>query len=614
MPDSKSFRYHLPEAMELPEMPDIMMPNATKLAKNLYKIGYQCQQVVQEYLKHQSRPDAHFHIPDPQIVGKSFVEMTQRMMMDPSKLMQTQLSFWQDYMNLVQNASQRMLGQNVEPAVKPIPSDKRFKDKEWTEYFVFDFIRQTYLLAARSIHKAALEVDGLDPKTAEKVDFYTHQFVDAMSPTNFVLTNPKVLRTTLETGGENLVKGLSNMLEDLERGKGKLVVKMTDLDAFTLGENVATTPGKVVYQTELMQLIQYTPTTETVYTRPMLIVPPWINKYYIMDLRPENSLIKWLVDQGFTVFVISWVNPDGELGEMDFEDYLSRGTLAAIDAIEKATGQHEVNAIGYCIGGVLILCTLSYLAAKQDERVSSATLFATMTDFDQPGELGVFIDVEQFESVDRGMQIKGYLEGRQMANMFNMLRANDLIWSFVIKNYLLGQDPFPFDLLYWNSDATRMPRKMHRFYLRNMYLDNKLKEPGGITLLDVPIDLAKINMPVYFLSTKEDHISPWGSNYAGTQIVGGPKRFVRAGSGHIAGVINPPSANKYSYWTNDNLPPTPQEWLAGAEEHPGSWWPDWLAWIKPLSGPQVKARIPGDGLEVIEDAPGSYVQVRSEED
>jgi polyhydroxyalkanoate synthase len=598
----------------MPDMPDIMVPNATKLAKNLYHIAFQCQQLVQEYLKHQSRPDANFFIPDPVIVSKAFQDMFQKLLANPNQLMQAQLSFWQEYGKLVQHGYQRMLGQKTEPYIKPAPGDKRFRDKDWAENFIYDFIKQSYLLAARSIHQAARQVDGLDEKTAEKIDFYTHQFVDAISPTNFILTNPRVLKTTLETGGENLVKGLSNMLEDMERGKGKLVVKMTDLDNFKLGENIAVTPGKVIFQTELMQLIQYTPTTERVHTRPMLIVPPWINKYYIMDLRPENSLIKWLVDQGFTVFVISWVNPDERLADMDFEHYMSLGTLAAIDAIEKATGQHEVNAIGYCIGGVLMLCTLAYLAAQGDERVKSATLFATMTDFSDPGELGVFIDEEQFESVDKGMQIRGYLQGREMANMFNMLRANDLIWSFVINNYLLGQEPFPFDLLYWNSDATRMPRKMHRFYLRNMYLENKLKEPGGITMLGVPIDLSEIHMPVYFLSTKEDHISPWRSNYAGTQIVGGPKRYVLGGSGHIAGVINPPSANKYAYWTNEELPPTPDEWLAGAEEHKGSWWPDWREWIKPNSGPLVDARMPGDGeLEVIEDAPGSYVAVRGED-
>lgn len=610
-------RFHLPEALELPampEMPDIMVPNVTKLTKNLYGIAYQCNQLIQEYLKHQSRPDANFFIPDPAIIAKAFQDMFQKVLGNPTRLIQAQLSFWHDYIELTQNAYRRLLGQPVEPYIQPAPGDKRFRDKQWTEDFIFDFIKQSYLLAARSIHQAALQVEGLDPKTAEKVDFYTHQFVDAISPTNFVLTNPRVLKATLESGGENLVRGLSNMLEDLERGQGKLVVKMTDLDVFRLGENVAVTPGKVIHQTELMQLIQYTPTTEQVYQRPMMIVPPWINKFYILDLRSENSLVKWLVDQGFTVFMVSWVNPDERLAEMDFEHYLALGTLEAMNAIEKATGQHDVLAIGYCIGGVLMLCTLAYLAAQGDERVKSATVFATLTDFTDPGDLKVFIDEEQFESVDRGMLIKGYLEGRHMANMFNMLRANDLIWSFVINNYLLGQEPMPFDLLYWNSDTTRMPRKMHHFYLWNMYLNNKLKEPGGISLLDTPIDLGQIHMPVYFLSTREDHIAPWRSTYAGTQIVGGPKRFVLGGSGHIAGVINPPSARKYGYWTNENLPPTPEEWLAGAAEHKGSWWPDWLEWIRPNAGPLVPARVPGDtGLPIIEDAPGSYVKIRSED-
>jgi len=612
--------FHIPEIRELPgmskvpEMPDIMVPNASRLARNFGKIVEKCQQLVEEYLAHQNRVDANFYIPDPLIVGKSFVEMCQKMLADPNLLAQAQMQFWQDYLNLCQIATQRAFGVNIDPPVKPVPGDKRFKDKEWAENVLYDFIKQSYLLAARSIHQTVKQVEGLDDKTAEKVDFYTRQFIDAMSPTNFVLTNPQVLKTTLATGGENLVQGLSNMLEDLKRGKGKIIVKMTDLDAFKLGENIAITPGKVVFQTELMQLIQYTPTTEQVYKRPLLIVPPWINKYYIMDLRPENSMVRWLVEQGFTVFITSWINPDAELAEMDFEDYMARGTLAAMDAIEQATGQHEVNTIGFCIGGVLMMGTLAYLAAKGDERVVSATLLATMTDFTKPGELGVFIDEEQFQHVDRMMQIQGYLAGRHMANMFNMMRANDLIWSFVIKNYLLGQEPFPFDLLYWNSDSTRMPHKMHHFYLRNMYLDNKLREPGGINLLGEAIDLRRIKAPAYFLSTKEDHISPWKSNYAGTQLVGGPCRFVLGGSGHIAGVVNPPMAKKYSYWTNPALPPTPEEWLADAQEHKGSWWPDWYNWIKPHAGEQVPARTPGDGLTVVEDAPGSYVRIRSEDD
>ncbi len=601
------------EKQTLLHTPHIKVHEVSKLVENFSKIAEQSQRLVRTYLENQNQPDANFSVPDPGIVAKSFLEMTQKLLADPAKLIQAQTKFWQDYLALLHNTSQRMLGQPAEPIVTPDPGDKRFTEAEWVENVVFDFVKQSYLLTARSLQQTVREVEGLDDKTAEKVDFYTRRFVDTISPTNFAFTNPKVLKATLESGGENLVKGLSNLLNDLERGKGKLRIKMTDMDAFTPGKNVAATPGKVIYQTELMQLIQYHPSTAQVFKRPLLIVPPWINKFYILDLRPGNSFIKWAVDQGFTVFVVSWVNPDEKLAEMDFEHYLDHGTLAALDAIEKATGEREVNAIGYCIGGTLLFSTLAYLSAKRDKRVKSVTGLTTMLDFTNVGELSVFIDEEQFEHIDKGMETKGYLEGHHMAGVFNLMRANDLIWSFVIKNYLLGEDPFPFDLLYWNADSTCMPKAMHTFYLRNMYLNNKLKEPGSISMLGQPIDLGKIKVPAYFLSAKEDHIAPWKSTYAGTHLPRGPVTFVLGESGHIGGVVNPPAAQKYGYWTNDTLPATPDEWLAGAQEHQGSWWTHWLEWIKPLAGEQVDARVPGDReLTPIEDAPGSYVLVRSE--
>jgi polyhydroxyalkanoate synthase len=422
-----------------------------------------------------------------------------------------------------------------------------------------------------------------------------------------------VLRKTAETGGENLLKGLSNLLADLERGKGKLSIKMTDLDAFRVGENIGVSPGKVIYENDLMQLIQYAPTTEKVLKRPLLIAPPWINKFYILDLRPKNSLVRWAISQGHTVFMISWVNPDERLSQKGFEDYMTQGVLAALDAIEAATGERDVNAIGYCLGGTLLASTLAYMAAKGDDRIKSATFFVTMLDFQEAGELGVFIDEEQLKGLEEKMNKRGYLEGSEMATTFNMLRANDLIWSFVVNNYLMGNEPFPFDLLYWNSDSTRMPARMHSFYLRQMYQANLLCKQGGITLDGVPIDLHKIKTPAYFLSTREDHIAPWKSTYRGTQLLGGPKRFVLAASGHIAGVVNPPDKQKYQYWTG----PKPRSanlegWLAKATEHPGSWWPDWLAWLKRQDDTEVPARKPGDGaLKPIEDAPGSYVKVQA---
>ncbi len=598
------------DSKQINPIPEINPPDIQRLSENFTKIAEQSQKLVEAYMESQSKGDL-FQVPDPGLVGKSFVRMTQKLMEDPRKLVEAQTAFWQNYLELVQTASQRMMGQAVEPVVEPDRADKRFKDDEWAENAVFDYIKQSYLLAARSIQDMVRDVEGLDAKTAERVDFYTRQFVDAMAPTNFILTNPKVLKTTLESGGENLVKGLSNMLEDLKTGKGRLRIRMTDLEAFTPGENVAATPGKVVFQNELMQLIQYNPSTEKVFKRPLLIVPPWINKFYILDLRPKNSFIKWAVDQGFTVFVMSWVNPDSDLAHKDFEDYLEDGTLAALDAIEQATGVKEVNAVSYCLGGTLLLVTLAYMAANKDNRIKSATCFTTMVDFAEPGELSVFIDEEQLDLIEKHMEEKGYLEGTHMAGVFNMLRANDLIWSFAINNYLMGKDPFPFDLLYWNSDSTRMPKTMHSFYLRNMYQHNRLREPGAINLLGTPIDLSKIKAPVYFLSTREDHIAPWKSTYAGTQLPSGPVKFVLGGSGHIAGVINPAGSPKYGYRINDALPADPDQWLAGATEYEGSWWPHWLEWVKPKAGAKVDARQPGDGaLKVLEDAPGSFVKVR----
>ncbi len=457
------------------------------------------------------------------------------------------------------------------------------------------------------------EVEGIDERTARKVDFYTRQFVDALAPSNFVMTNPEVLRATIESRGENLLHGLKNLLEDLERGKGRLAIKMTDMAAFRVGENIAVSPGKVIFQNDLMQLIQYSPTTELVKRRPLLIIPPWINKFYILDLRPDNSFIRWAVEQGHTVFVISWVNPDEHLAAKTFADYMLEGPLAALDAIEQATGEREANVIGYCLGGTLLACTLAYMAAKHDNRIKSATFFVTMVDFAEAGELSVFIDEEQLSALEERMNAKGYLEGRDMATTFNMLRANDLIWSFVVNNYLLGKSPFPFDLLYWNSDSTRMPAAMHSFYLRKMYQENLLVKPGGITLAGVPIDLGKIRTPAFILSTREDHIAPWRSTYAATRLYKGPVKFVLSASGHIAGVVNPPGG-RYGHWVNDNNPPTPEEWLAGATEHAGSWWPLWEQWVAQYAGGEVPARQPGDGkLTPIENAPGSYVKVRAED-
>ena len=454
-----------PEAPVKPPVkpPGFKLPDPTVVSRSMADIAERSQRIVAEWLKRQPLED---HAADPLNIGRAFMEMTARLMTNPTRLMQAQLGFWQDYVTLWQNTTRRMMGIDTEPVIDPPAGDRRFKDDAWKENEIFDFIKQTYLLSARYVQDIVTQVDGLDSHTAQKVDFYSRQFIDAMSPSNFLLTNPEVLRKTAETGGENLLKGLSNLLGDLERGKGQLRIKMTDTDAFKLGGNIGVSPGKVVFQNELMQLIQYTPSTETVLKRPLLLGPPWINKFYILDLRPRNSFVRWAVAQGHTVFVISWVNPDEKMADRGFEDYMKDGLLTALDAIEQATGEREVNAIGYCLGGTLLACTLAYMAEKGDDRIKTATFFVTMLDFQEAGELGVFIDEEQLQAVEDKMAKRGYLEGSEMATTFNMLRANDLIWSFVVNNYLLGRDPVPFDLLYWNSDTTRMPEATHLFYLR----------------------------------------------------------------------------------------------------------------------------------------------------
>ena len=589
------------------EPPHFGLPDPALMSRTMADVAERGQRIVGDFLRRQAEDSSK---PDPLNIGHAFMEMTAKMMANPAQLVQAQIGFWQDYLTLWSNTARRMMGGDATAVIEEARGDRRFKDDAWRENEVFDFIRQSYLLSSRYFTSVVQGTEGLDAKTAQKVDFYTRQFVDAMSPANFVMTNPEVLRRTAETGGANLLKGLTNLLSDLERGKGKLRIRMTDDSKFKVGENIAVTPGKVVFQNDLMQLIQYAPTTETVYKRPLVIFPPWINKFYILDLRPKNSLIRWAVEQGHTVFVASWVNPDEHLSQKGFDDYMKEGVLAALDAIEAATGERAVNAIGYCLGGTLLATTLAYMAVKKDTRIKTATYFVTMTDFEEAGELGVFIDEEQLQGLEQRMEKRGFLDGREMATTFNMLRANDLIWSFVVNNYLLGQEPFPFDLLYWNDDSTRMPAKMHSFYLRRMYQANDLCKPGGITLLGTAIDLRKIKVPSYLVSTREDHIAPWKSTYRGTQLYSGPVRFVLAASGHIAGVVNPPEGGKYSHWVNEELPASPDEWFAGATELAGSWWPDWQRWVSGQDKAMVPARVPGEGkLPALEDAPGSYVRV-----
>ena len=589
-------------------------PDAEAWAKNWAAIAEQSQKLLAEFASRQQDAASPGQMNlDPLNLSGAFMHHMAKLMAEPEKLAEAQMKLWQDYAKLWANTADRFLGRETQPLVQPDKGDKRFKDPAWQESALFDYLKQSYLLTARWMQNTIHDVEGADPKTAKKVDFYTKQFIDALSPSNFLLTNPEVLRTTMDSKGENLVRGLQNLLEDLERGKGKLNVKMVDSKAFAVGGNIAVTPGKVVYQNDLMQLIQYEPTTATVYKRPLYIVPPWINKFYILDLKPENSFIKWMTEKGYTVFVVSWNQPDETLVDKTFESYMQEGIYDGLDAVKKATGEDEVTAIGYCIGGTLMAATLARMAAQKDDRIKAVTFFAAQVDFADAGELTVFTDEDTLKYLDSLMGEKGYLDGGEMATTFNMLRANDLIWSFVVNNYLLGKEPFPFDLLYWNSDCTRMPAKMHGFYLRNMYQQNLLSKPGALELGGVKLDLGRIKIPVYLQASREDHIAPYKSVYKATQLYGGPVRFVMAGSGHIAGVINHPNAKKYQHWINETKtnPPNVEDWIKGATEHPGSWWNDWDKWLSEKSGPKVPARKPGDGkLKVIEDAPGSYVKKR----
>jgi polyhydroxyalkanoate synthase subunit PhaC len=540
---------------------------------------------------------------------------------DPQRTVEMQTRLGKGLLDLVASASRRLAGEASDPVAKPDVRDKRFNDPEWSSNQYFDFLKQAYLVTAEWARRLVADADKLDPATRQRAEFYVRQIINAISPSNFIFTNPELLRATLNENAENLVRGAHMLAEDIEAGGGELRIRQSDQSKFEVGRNLAITPGKVIYQNALMQLIQYQPSTEMVRKRPLLIVPPWINKFYVLDLTPEKSFIKWCIDQGLTVFVISWVNPDEHLANKSFADYMREGPIEALDVIAKATGEDEIDAVGYCVGGTLLSVALAYLTAKQDgqqdhhkvARIASATFLSTQVDFTYAGDLKVFAGTEeQIAAVERQMAERGYLEGAKIAATFNLLRSNDLVWPYVVNNYLKGEAPFPFDLLYWNADATRMPAANHSFYLRNCYLDNTLTQ-GKMEIDGVKIDLGKIGIPIYNLATREDHIAPAKSVYVGASRFGGPMRFVLSGSGHIAGVVNPPSKMKYQYWTGDA--PKGEDldgWIRKGTEHPGSWWTDWIAWIKERNTEEVPARVPGGGkLTPIEDAPGSYVKVRS---
>ena len=587
--------------------------NAEAFAMNIAKAMETSGQALAAYLK--PRENGEPKDKPPSEIGeviKTFSAVAEYWLSDKDRAAELQTRMGKAYLDLWGVAARRMAGEQATSTIEPSPRDKRFKDPEWKSNQFFDFVLQLYLLSTQWAQALVRNAEGIDPHTRKKAEFYVQQITNAIAPSNFVLTNPEVLRETLASNGDNLVRGMRMLAEDIEAGRGTLRIRQSDPANLVVGVNMATTPGQVIFQNELMQLIQYTPTTETVLRTPLLIVPPWINKFYILDLKPEKSYIKWCVDQGITVFVISWVNPDRELGKKTFDDYMKQGPLTAMDVIEKVTGEMKVHTAGYCVGGTLLASTLAWLAEKRRQRVISATFFAAQVDFTHAGDLLVFVDEDQISTLEREMEVTGVLEGSKMAMAFNMLRSNDLIWSYVVSNYLKGQAPSSFDLLHWNSDATRMPAANHSYYLRNCYLENRLTS-GSMVLDNTLLDLSKVKVPVYNLATREDHIAPADSVLYGSQFFGGPVRYVLSGSGHIAGVVNPPAAGKYQYWTNDNFRDvTLADWMKNATEHKGSWWPDWLKWLDGLDAERVPARAVGSKeMPPIEDAPGSYVKVRA---
>ena len=545
-------------------------------------------------------------------VIKTLTKVAEYWLSDSERASDLQTRIAKAYLDLWGSAMRRLAGEEHAPAAAPSPRDKRFADPEWKSNQFFDFVMQAYLLTTQWAQELVRNAEGIDPHTRKKAEFYVNQITNALAPSNFILTNPEVMRETLAQSGSNLARGMEMLAEDVEAGKGILRIRQSDPANLEVGVNMATTPGKVIFQNDLMQLIQYEPSTENVLRTPLLIVPPWINKFYILDLRPEKSFIKWCVDQGVTVFVISWVNPDKDLGSKTWCDYMKEGPLAAMDVIEKATGEMKVHTLGYCVGGTLLATTLAWLAEKRRARVTSATFLAAQVDFTHAGDLLVFVDEGQISALERDMQESGVLEGARMAMAFNLLRSNDLIWSYVVSNYLKGQAPAAFDLLHWNSDATRMPAANHSYYLRNCYLENRLSA-GTMVLDNTLLDLSKVKVPVYNLATREDHIAPADSVLHGSQFFGGPVKYVLSGSGHIAGVVNPPSLGKYQYWTNDNIRDISlADWIKGAQEHKGSWWPDWRQWLGSIDAEEASARSIGTAeLPPIANAPGSYVKVRA---
>lgn len=593
------------------------LPDIEALSRNASLLVEEFGRAASRYMKPVGTPDAlpvEAVEPPEEVkdVVRTLGSVAETWLADPKKTVEAQTKLSEAFITLWGSTWQRLQGESAPPVAEPEPKDNRFAHAEWSTNPIFDFIKQSYLITSRWAEGLVDEAEGIDEHTRHKAQFYLRQITGALSPSNFVMTNPELIRHTLQENGANLVRGMKMLAEDIEAGKGQLRVRQTDPAAgFEVGVNVAVTPGEVVFRNDLMELIQYAPTTETVLKRPFLIVPPWINKFYILDLNPSKSLIAWMVGQGLTVFCISWVNPDARHADKDFESYMREGIETAIDAIGVATGENEVAAAGYCVGGTLLAVTLAMQAATGNKRIKSATFLTTQVDFTHAGDLKVFADEDQIRLIESRMQKRGYLEGTGMATAFNMLRPNDLIWSYVVNNYVKGQTPMPFDLLYWNADSTRMPAANHSFYLRNCYLNNTLAQ-GKMILGNVRLDLKKVKIPIFNLATKEDHIAPALSVFEGSAKFGGPVDYVLAGSGHIAGVVNPPAKPKYGFWTGGPAKGRFEDWMAAATETKGSWWPYWFAWLEHQAPARVPARLPGEGgLASLGPAPGTYVRMKA---
>lgn len=527
----------------------------------------------------------------------------------PTAMLEMQMHWWQQQMEIWQNVVMQEAGS---PAVMEAErGDKRFADKAWQEQAIYNFIKQSYLLFSKTYQETINSVEGVDEKTKERLSFFSRQMINAMSPSNFIATNPELLKLTLERNGENLVEGLALLQQDMASSADVLKIRMTNNDAFKLGENVANTPGEVVYRNQLFELIQYRPTTETVHTTPLLIVPPFINKYYILDLREKNSMVRWLVEQGHSVFMMSWCNPSAAHAQLEFGDYVTEGVVKAVSAIEEITGQEQINAAGYCIGGTVLASTVSYYAAKRmKKRIKSASFFTTLLDFSQPGEVGAYINDAVVSAIEAQNNALGYMDGRSLSVTFSLLRENSLYWNYYVDNYLKGNSPVEFDLLYWNSDSTNVAATCHNFLLRELYLENKLIQDKGVKIGGVWIDLDKIKVPSYFISTKDDHIALWQGTYRGALKTGGNKTFVLGESGHIAGVVNHPDKNKYGFWTNNSMPENADEWFDSAAHNDGSWWPHWHQWLLGFSADEQVApyHIGAANYPVLCPAPGEYVK------